>query len=70
MEDKGNNRVQDIRIENFDVAYGNRCVGVCYCIFSILQNFIFYFHVLLFKVLCIDMRVAKFSSSVFVYMQY
>jgi hypothetical protein len=28
MEDKGNNRAQDIRIENFDVAYGNRCVGV------------------------------------------
>ncbi|XP_069683697.1 ATP-binding cassette sub-family F member 3 [Periplaneta americana] len=24
MEDKGNNRAQDIRIENFDVAYGNR----------------------------------------------
>jgi ATP-binding cassette subfamily F protein 3 len=28
MEDKGNNRAQDIRIENFDVAYGNRSVGV------------------------------------------
>jgi len=28
MEDKGNNRAQDIRIENFDVAYGNRCVEV------------------------------------------
>ncbi|XP_047113590.1 ATP-binding cassette sub-family F member 3 [Schistocerca piceifrons] len=24
LEDKGNNRTQDIRIENFDVAYGNR----------------------------------------------
>ncbi|XP_067010007.1 ATP-binding cassette sub-family F member 3 [Anabrus simplex] len=24
MEDKGSNRAQDIRIENFDVAYGNR----------------------------------------------
>ncbi|XP_021913880.1 ATP-binding cassette sub-family F member 3 isoform X2 [Zootermopsis nevadensis] len=24
MEDKGNNRAQDIRIENFDVAFGNR----------------------------------------------
>ncbi|PNF18408.1 ATP-binding cassette sub-family F member 3 [Cryptotermes secundus] len=24
LEDKGNNRAQDIRIENFDVAYGNR----------------------------------------------
>ncbi|KAJ9575730.1 hypothetical protein L9F63_007376 [Diploptera punctata] len=24
MEDKGNNRTQDIRIENFDVAYGNK----------------------------------------------
>jgi hypothetical protein len=30
MEDKGNNRAQDIRIENFDVAYGNRCVQGCY----------------------------------------
>lgn len=29
MEDKGNNRAQDIRIENFDVAFGNRCVDVC-----------------------------------------
>ena len=26
MEDKGNNRAQDIRIENFDVAYGNRYI--------------------------------------------
>jgi ATP-binding cassette subfamily F protein 3 len=24
MEAKGNNRAQDIRIENFDVAYGER----------------------------------------------
>jgi ATP-binding cassette subfamily F protein 3 len=30
MEDKGNNRAQDIRIENFDVAYGNRCVQGCF----------------------------------------
>jgi ATP-binding cassette subfamily F protein 3 len=35
MEDKGNNRMQDIRIENFDVAYGNRCVEVCcFCVFA------------------------------------
>lgn len=26
MEAKGNNRTQDIRIENFDIAYGDRCV--------------------------------------------
>lgn len=34
MEDKGNNRAQDIRIENFDVAYGNRCVHGCYFVLS------------------------------------
>lgn len=26
LEAKGNNRAQDIRIENFDVAYGDRCL--------------------------------------------
>lgn len=26
MEAKGNNRAQDIRIENFDVAYGDRYI--------------------------------------------
>jgi hypothetical protein len=38
MEDKGNNRAQDIRIENFDVAYGNRCVQGCYFLFCPLLN--------------------------------
>lgn len=30
MEAKGNNRAQDIRIENFDVAYGDRYIIVEY----------------------------------------
>lgn len=37
MEDKGNNRAQDIRIENFDVAYGNRCVQGCYFVLFLLH---------------------------------
>lgn len=28
LEAKGNNRAQDIRIENFDVAYGDRYVTI------------------------------------------
>lgn len=62
MEDKGNNRAQDIRIENFDVAYGNRCVGV------LLYFFYFYslIFVLFFKVLSMDMQISKYSISVFV----
>lgn len=41
MEDKGNNRAQDIRIENFDVAYGNRCVGVLLYFFYFYSLFFF-----------------------------
>ena len=45
MEDKGNNRAQDIRIENFDVAYGNRCVGVLlYFFYFYSLFFLFYFY--------------------------
>jgi len=51
LEDKGNNRAQDIRIENFDVAYGNRCVEVWY--------FLFVFP----SVLVMDVQTAKFSGS-------
>jgi len=36
MEAKGNNRAQDIRIENFDVAYGER-----YIQFNIIIKFIY-----------------------------
>lgn len=49
MEDKGNNRAQDIRIENFDVAYGNRCVQGC----------------VVFLFLYIDVQVAAYSTSDF-----
>ena len=64
MEDKGNNRAQDIRIENFDVAYGNRWVGVLLnflCFYSLIFTLF-----LFFKVLCMDMQISKYSSSVFV----
>jgi len=44
MEDKGNNRAQDIRIENFDVAYGNRC-GSVMCFFYIYFIYFFFFKI-------------------------
>ena len=48
MEDKGNNRAQDIRIENFDVAYGNRCVIVLLYFFYFCSFYLFIYFFLKF----------------------
>lgn len=38
MEAKGNNRAQDIRIENFDVAYGDRYkICILFTLFIVLN---------------------------------
>lgn len=41
LEAKGNNRTQDIRIENFDIAYGDRFVN--YFTNYLTYNFIYPF---------------------------